>query len=109
MAQAEFTDAATESPEPLFAPQTPPVAWIRFAYYPNAWSAHIVAGLLENEGVPAMIESSDVFPGTMGYSAAVWVPQSLAHRARWILALPPPTEAELIFLATGALAPQPES
>jgi hypothetical protein len=101
MAQAEVTDAATEPPE-SFAPPKTTVQWIAFAHYPNEWDAHIVAGLLENEGVPAAIETNGVFPGAMGDST-VWVPQPLAHRVRWILALLPPTEAELTFLAVGEL------
>lgn len=101
MAQTEVTDVVTEPPE-SFAPPETPVWWIRFAHFPNEWDAHIVAGLLENEGVPATIETTGVFPGTMG-DTTVWVPQPLAHRARWIMALLPPTEAELRFLAVGEL------
>src|ERR1700681_2758991 len=73
--------------------------WERFARYPNYLAAHIVAGLLENEGVPTIVESIAPLPGTD--ASAVWVPKELFHRARWILAWPPPTEAELLFLATG--------
>jgi len=102
MAQTEVTAAVTESPEPT-APLRTPFEWVRFACYANEWDAHIVTGLLENEGVLTTIETNGMFPGTMGYTT-VWVPQSLAHRARWILALLPPTEAELIFMATGELA-----
>jgi hypothetical protein len=59
---------------------------------------------LENEGVPVVIETNSALPGAMS-DTTVWVPQPLAHRARWILALQPPTEAELRFLATGELPP----
>jgi hypothetical protein len=76
--------------------------WERFARYPDYVAAHIVAGLLENEGVPAVVESIGVFPDVTSFST-IWVPKELAHRARWILAWPPPTEAELTFLATGEL------
>lgn len=101
MAQIKVTDAVTEPPE-SFAPPETPVQWIRFEHYPNPWHAHIVAGLLENEGVPAVIETNSVLPGAMD-DTTVWVPQPLTHRARWILALLPPTDAELTFLATGEL------
>ena len=101
MAQTDVTATVAELPEP-FAPLTRPFEWVRFASYPNHLAAHIVAGLFENEGVPTMIESNSVFPDAIT-CATVWVPKPLAHRARWILALQPPTEAELIFLATGEL------
>jgi hypothetical protein len=83
-------------------PLTPPFAWTQFAHYPNPWAAYIVAGLLENEGVATYMESSGIFGEGNGFST-LWVPQTLAHRARWILALAPPTESELTFLATGEL------
>lgn len=93
----DVTDAAVEPPEP-FVPVTTLLEWECFADFPNLWAAYIVAGLLENEGVPTYIDSNSVFS-----YATVFVPKPLAHRARWILALQPPTEAELIFLATGEL------
>jgi len=100
MAQLEVFAAAAEPPWP--SPLHFPIReWRRFACYPNYLAAHIVAGLLENEGVPTVVESFGAFPGTD--SSAVWVPKELLHRARWILALSPPTEAELLFLATGEL------
>src|SRR5262245_52988330 len=79
--------------------------WDAFATYPNYLAAEIVAGLLENEGLPAIVEAWASFPGVG--SATIWVPKGLIHRARWIVALGPPTDAELLFLATGKLA-QPE-
>lgn len=99
-AQLEVSAAAAEPPWPTY----PPVDfrdWRQFARYPNYLAAHIVAGLLENEGVPAVVESSGVFPGAD--TSAIWVPKELLHRARWILALSPPSDAELLFLATGEL------
>lgn len=74
--------------------------WGRFSRYPSAISAHVVAGLLNHEGVPTIVES-------LGFSTeftnwtTIWVPKQLVHRARWVLAWDYPTEAELIFLATG--------
>jgi hypothetical protein len=38
----------------------------------------------------------------------VYVLSKLAHRARWIVAQMPPTDAELEFLATGKLPGQDE-
>jgi hypothetical protein len=83
-------------------PLTPPFAWTQFAHYFDPWAAYIVAGLLENEGVMTYIESHGILGASDGY-AALWVPHPLVHRARWILALGPPTEAELLYLATGEL------
>ena len=102
MARTEITNAVAEFPEP-FTPLTFPFEWEQFARFPNYFAAQIIAGLFENEGVPTIIECCSIFPGVIGY-ASIWVPRPLAHRARWILALPPPTESELIFLATGELA-----
>jgi hypothetical protein len=58
--------------------------------------------LLENEGVPALVapNGSIFWPWD---TAAVLVPRQSLHTARWILAQPGPTDAELEFLATGKL------
>src|SRR5689334_20023460 len=53
-------DAATTDAEPPW-PTVPHASirdWCRFERYPNNWAACIIAGLLENEGVPTIIESS---------------------------------------------------
>ena len=104
---------STESPwEILLGAATPPgplrhgglrLEWVPFAKYPNHLAAQIVAGLLEGEGVPAIIEAIGASP-SFGDAAVVWVPRQLLHRARWVFAWPPPTEAELAFLATGVLS-----
>jgi hypothetical protein len=73
--------------------------WIRFARYLNDLEARIVAGHLIAEGVPSVVEPIGPFPGMT--ACAIWVPKLLAHRARWVLSWPPPTDAELTFLATG--------
>jgi hypothetical protein len=78
-----------------------PTEWVAFERYANYLLAQIVAGLLENEGVPAIVACWTAFPGFA--SALIWIPKPLIHRARWIIALPPPTDAELLFLATGEL------
>ena len=100
---------AAFGPEPPWSP--PPdinrVDWEPFAVYPNHLAAHIVAGLLENEGLPTVITAWTAFPGAA--SATLWVPKHLMHRARWIAALSPPGDAELLFLATGELSPDGES
>lgn len=101
------TQPLSGAAEPPWAspPAAPVREWERFGRYPNYLAAQIVAGFLENEGVPTLVESIGVFPDVTSYST-IWIPKELAHRARWILAWPPPTEAELTFLATGDLACQ---
>ena len=80
--------------------------WEIFARFPNFWEGHVLAGLLRSEDVPAQVLSlSPLFDS--GFSA-VLVPRELVHRARWVLAWPPPSEAELTFLATGELPNQEE-
>ena len=102
VAQIEITAAAAEPPWP-----TPQNAhsqeWERLGRYLNDIAAHIVAGRLEVDGVPTIVESTGVFPGIEG--SFIWIPKELAHRARWILAWPALTENELTFLATGELVP----
>ena len=75
--------------------------WVRFSRYFNDLEAHIVAGRLNADGVPCVVEPTGPFPGMM--ACALWVPKLLAHRARWVLSWAPFTDAELTFLATGEL------
>jgi len=98
-ARGEPTSTVAEPPWPSQEEETLS-EWERFSRYPIAVSAHIVAGLLNHEGVPTIVES-------LGFSVeftnwtTIWVPKRLLHRARWVLAWDAPTEAELIFLSTG--------
>ena len=77
--------------------------WVLFRVYSNELAAWIIAGLLENEGVPALVapNGSIFWPWD---TAAVLVPYHNLHTAHWILAQPGPTDAELEFLATGRFA-----
>src|SRR5262245_58191417 len=52
----EVSATAAEPPWPL-PPNAEYREWRRFARYPNYLAAHIVAGLLESEGVPTIVES----------------------------------------------------
>src|SRR5262245_36755151 len=94
MARLEPTSAIPQPPwvaGPVF------LEWDRFERYPNYLAAHIVDGLLESEGVPVIIEAVTPLPG--GETSALCVPKKLVHRARWIVAWPPPMDKELTFLA----------
>jgi hypothetical protein len=98
-AHVQPTSTVAEPPWPSQEQETLS-EWERFSRYPSAISAHVVAGLLNHEGVPTIVES-------LGFSTeftnwtTIWVPKQLVHRARWVLAWDSPTEAELIFLSTG--------
>jgi len=69
-----------------------------FRIFADLGSAEALRSWLEFEGVPSRVEaraSETMF--------VVCVLKKLAHRARWIVAQQPPTDAELDFLATGKL------
>ena len=65
-------------------------------------SAEALAGMLRAEGVPAIIHVISPVPGLIE-EVQVWVPASLAHRARWFINTSKVTGAELRFAATGEL------
>ena len=81
--------------------------WEEFASFPNHWEGYVLAGLLRNEDVPARVIS--LWPVFNSGFSAVLVPRESFHRARWVLSWPAPSEAELLFLATGDLEPGQES
>jgi hypothetical protein len=97
-----YAEPISTAAEPPWPPQEDErfSEWEKFSRYPNALSAHIVAGLLNQDGVPAIVESPGFSVEFTNWST-IWVPKRLVHRARWVLAWDSPTEAELIFLATG--------
>ena len=94
------SDAAAEPPWPDL-PSNQEVQWERFMRFPGALDAHIVAGRLNIEGVPTVVlPASGLEPP---FAAVILVPQHLVHRARWVLAWPPASDEELLFLATGEI------
>ena len=97
--------AAALEPEPPWrpGPEITPIEGEAFAVYPHYLAAHIVSGVLENEGLLTVVTACTAFPGVA--SDTLWVPRHPMHRARWIAALSPPSDAELLFLATGELVP----
>jgi hypothetical protein len=82
---------------------TIPDRWEQFQTFADVGSAEAMRSWLEFEGVPAK-----VLPQLLNTIFVVFVDKSLAHRARWIVAQLPPTDAELDFLATGKLPGQEE-
>ena len=78
-----------------------------FRAFPDRGSAESLCSWLEFEGVPSYVESR-ALSGAVETTFVVFVLKKLAHRARWITAQLPPTDAELDFLATGKLPGQDE-
>jgi hypothetical protein len=69
--------------------------------------AESMCSWFEFEGVPSYVETRALSSGIES-QFVVYVLKKLAHRARWIVAQLPPSDAELDFLATGKLPGQPE-
>ncbi len=76
--------------------------WELFRKYADRGSAEAAVAHLTSEGVPAQIEETGMVLG-MDDEYRVYVAKDLAHRARWIFAQLPVSDAELTFLATGKL------
>jgi len=76
-----------------------------FRAFPDRGPADSLCSWLEFEGVPSYVEPRALSAG-METHFVVFVLRKLAHRARWIVAQLPPSEAELNFLATGKLPGQ---
>jgi hypothetical protein len=98
-------DATAEPPWPQL-PQGGEIHWERFLRYLSPFEAQIVAGRLNAEGVPTIVVSA--LPVDFSSNAEILVPRYLIHRARWVLAWPPVTEEELLFLSTGEIGPMDE-
>ena len=78
-----------------------------FKTFSDRGPAEALQSWLEFEGVPSYVESR-ALSGAMESQFVVYVLKKLAHRARWIVAQLPPSDAELEFLATGKLPGQGE-
>jgi hypothetical protein len=70
--QHDTTAAVLDSEPPWLPPDSYPIEWEPFARYPNYLAAQIVAGLFQNEGLPAIVTVWTAFPGIA--SAVIWVP-----------------------------------
>jgi hypothetical protein len=75
--------------------------WQTFEVVDDEGSAEVLAGRLRSEDVPAAVHRQSPVPGIEEYH--IVVPTNLAHRARWVMAGAPRTDAELTYLATGEL------
>ncbi len=72
------------------------------ATFEDEASAEILAGMLRSEGVPTEVRPISPLPGIVD-EVQVYVPTSLAHRARWFMNSSKVTDEELRFAATGEL------
>lgn len=77
-----------------------------FKSFPDRGPAESLRSWLEFEGVPSYVEPR-ALASAMETQFVVFVLKKLAHRARWVTAQLPPSDAELDFLATGKLTGEP--
>lgn len=71
--------------------------WVPFESRDDSASAAMLRSQLEHEGIATRLQVHGV-PGLSSFN--ILVPQSLLHRARRLFQQPPPSDAELEFLAT---------
>ncbi len=76
--------------------------WALFRVFPNLSAAEALRLQLEHHKVPTMVESRALEVGIEA-QFCVFVSKTLIHRARWVVAQLPLTDAELDYLATGKL------
>lgn len=74
----------------------------QIATFEDEASAEVLAGMLRGEGVPTEVRTISPLPGVID-EVQVYVPKSLAHRARWLMKSSKVTDEELRFAATGEL------
>jgi hypothetical protein len=79
----------------------------QFRTFPDRGPAEAMCSWFEFEGVPSYVEARALSSGIES-RFVVYVLKELAHRARWVVAQLPPSDAELDFLATGKLPGQLE-
>jgi hypothetical protein len=72
------------------------------ATFEDEVSAEVLAGVLRSEGVPTEVRPISPLPGIID-EVQVYVPASLAHRARWFMNSSKVTDEELRFAATGEI------
>ena len=73
------------------------------AVFEDEASAEVLAGMLRSEGVPTEVRPISPLPGIID-EVQVYVPTSLAHRARWFMNSSKVTDEELRSAATGEVA-----
>jgi hypothetical protein len=81
---------------------TAKVVWEDFCMFPERGPAEALCALMRAAKVPCTVEPRALEAGVES-QFCVLVPSLLAHRARWVASLPPLSEEELAYLATGKL------
>lgn len=76
--------------------------WELFRTFPDLGPAETLRMQLEAADIPTRVESSALQSGREAHFR-VFVLKALVHRARWVVAQLPMTDAELTYLATGRL------
>ncbi len=76
--------------------------WVLFKSFHERSAASALTAQLEADGCPAWFEARSP-ENAIETDYCVFVPQSLAHRARCLVAQLPVSDEELEFLATGRL------
>ena len=74
----------------------------QIATFPDEASAEACAGLLRADGIPVEVRTMSPLPGIVD-EVRVYVPSSMAHRARWLVDSAKVTDEELRYAATGEL------
>jgi hypothetical protein len=81
--------------------------WEVFRSFPKESAAIALRGQLTAGDCPAKV-SPRALDNAVETEYCVFVPKSLVHRARWIVAQLPISDEELEFLATGKLPASPQ-
>jgi len=100
---SEFTLYSMKNVDPNLEPVG---EWEVFRSFPKESAAIAMCGQLRAGECPATV-SPRALGNAVETEYCVFVPRSLAHRARWIVAQLPVSEEELEFLATGKLPAPP--
>lgn len=81
-------------------------SWQSLTTVPDTLSAQVLVERLNGEGVPTRLQTDTSLLGAVR-SCEILVPGELLQRARWLLSSGQFSEAELSFLATGEISPDP--
>jgi hypothetical protein len=81
---------------------TAKVVWEDFRMFPERGPAEALCAQMRAANVPCTVEPRALEAGVES-QFCVLVPSLLSHRARWVASLPPLSEEELVYLATGRL------
>jgi hypothetical protein len=81
---------------------SPEDEWELFQSFTDIGSAEVMCAWLLSEDVPARVDTVS-FQSQLEMTYRVFVRRDRMHRAKWVVAQPPLSDAELDYLATGKL------